>query len=269
MNIYIEDFIFQNLIINFCLLRLIKLTTKTITTTTKLIVASLLSALLSLFSTLYISNLTLCNIIKITSMLMMLIIGFKQTKKQMFLNVILLFILNYSFYGVINSFSSFFYYTNFGIISVSNINLSHLPIAFLILSYIYEFYCKQAKIKHKQNNYIYKICLKHNKKTITTQAFLDTGNMLNYLGEPVIILDLNTYLNLTNINLINFYLTPAKEINLSTLAGNEKLKLFQIDELTVIVNNKRKIIKNQYVAINNNNIFTHTNYHALLSSGLI
>ena len=93
---------------------------------------------------------------------------------------------------------------------------------------------------------------------------MDTGNFLNHNGNPVLILDLNTYLKLTKTNITDFYLTKTETLKTSTVTGNNNLKLFTLDKITI--KNEKNIIelKNPLVAINSN-CFKNTNYQALLS----
>lgn len=71
MEIYIEIFIFQNILINMCLLKLVYLTTKSITCFFKLLLASLIGTIPSIICQTLISNVWLLNLTKISTALIM------------------------------------------------------------------------------------------------------------------------------------------------------------------------------------------------------
>lgn len=264
MTIYIESFLLQNTLINLCLLKLVNTTTKYHTTLLKLIIASIIGAVFSVFSAMFLTNNHLLNLLKIICAIVMLKSAFKLTKKQLFISFILLFVFTYSLGGAIISLSSASYLTSFGVVISSKFNLSFICLMIILLTYVIDMIAKHQKNRTKTNNYIYPIELELNKNKIKINAYLDSGNLLQFNEKPVIILDLKTYLKLTKSDLINFYLNNAKTILTNTVTGVQNLKIFQIDKITIY--GKEKIeIKNQYIAINTNNSFKNTNYQALLS----
>lgn len=265
MEIYIETFLIQNILINFCLLKLVYLTTKTKTSTFKLIFSSLLGAIPSVLMAIVIQNNIVLNIAKIATASLMLIISFKQTKKQFVFNFLLLFLFTYAFGGIITSLSSQVYFTSFGAVITSKFSLELICIIFIVFTYIYEHLVKHLKLKINTNNLIYNLKLSHKNNSISINAYMDTGNFINHNGEPVLILDLDAYLKLTQTNLISFLSSNLETIPTSTINGNNKLKLFKIDKIEIKNKNKNIEINNCYVAINQNNCFKNTNYQALLS----
>lgn len=265
MTIYIEYFLLQNIIINFCLLRLVKITLKPNSSFFKLFLSSLLGAGFSIICAIFITNNTAMNILKICCGLTMILIAFKQSKKGIISSFILLLIYTYAFGGIITSLSSTTYSTSFGVVASIKINLWAICAILIIATYIIEILANHLKIKTQSSNYIYELTLKQNNKTITINAYLDTGNLLNHNGKPVIIIDLSTYLKLTNSNLINFYLSNTETIQTGTVTGSNNLKLFTIEK-AIIKHNKKKIeLTEQYVAVNSTVHFKNTNYQALIS----
>ena len=87
--------------------------------------------------------------------------------------------------------------------------------------------------------------------------------MLNVNGKPVIIIDLKSYLKLTNTNLINFYLNKNECLSTTTVTGSNSLKLFTIDKAILKQNNKQIELNNQYIAVNTQKF--NENYQALIS----
>jgi len=265
MEIYIEDFIIQNTLINFCLLKLVELTTKTKTSVLKLIISSLLGAAFSVFCATFITNNRVLNMLKFVCAILMIIICFKQSLKQFIFNFLLLFIYTFAIGGAITSLSSTSYKTNFGVIISSKINLYTVCIFVIILSYIFQFVCKHLRFKIKSNGLIFKIKLYKDNNSISVNAYLDTGNFLNINGKPVIIVDILSYLKLTKTSLLDFYIAKSEKINTSTVTGNRCLKVFLLDKVEILSNNRKQVLTNQYIAINTESSFKHLNYQALLS----
>lgn len=264
MEIYIEVFLIQNILINFCLLRLIEITTKTKATFFKLLLSATIGAVFSVISAIIITNTLVMNLLKITCAAVMLFIAYKQGFKQFVFNLILLFVFTFALGGAVINLSASTYHTTFGLITLTKINLELICLIILSLTYIFQFTLKHIKFKIKTNNLIYKIKLFKNNKSLDINAYLDTGNFLNINGNPVVIVELKTYLKLTNENLLNFYLKPTEQISTSTVTGKSNLKVVMLDKIEIIKDNKTIEIKNQYIAINTAN-FKNTNYQALLS----
>ncbi len=265
MEIYIESFIIQNILINFCLLKLVYLTTKSKTKFFSLLLSSIIGTIPSVFIVMFLNNIIIINLCKLLTSFSMIFIAFKQTKKQFAFNIILLFIYTYAFGGIITSLSSSVYYTSFGAIMTSKFSLELICLILIIFTYIFELVVKHIKFKISTNNLIYNLTLTKGKKSININAYMDTGNFINHNGKPVLILDLEAFLKLTNSNLIKFYTSKTELIQTKTINGNNSLKIFEIDEIKFKINKKIIQLKNQIVAINSNNCFKNTNYQALLS----
>lgn len=265
MSIYLEDFLLQNIIINFCLIKLVLITTKPNSSFFKILCASIIGSLFSLIICLFISNTIIINLFKLLCSNLMILTAFKQTKKQHFFNLILLFIYTYALGGIITSFNPTTYYTPFGIIISCKFTLELICSLIIVFTYIFELITKHLKLKINLNNFIYNLTLKHKNKIIKINAYMDSGNLLNYNGQPVLILDLNTYLTLTKTNLIDFHLCNTNKITTKTIVGTNELKLFTIDKIKFKINKKNIELNNQLIAVNNTNCFKNTNYQALLS----
>ena len=265
MEIYIETFILQNVLINFCLLKLIYLTTKPKTSFLKMIVACLIGSFSSVIIIMFLNNVFILNLCKFITATIMLILAFKQSKKHFIFNFILLFLYTYAFGGIISSFGATQYFGTFGTVTTSKFSLEFICIVFIIFTYIFELVVKQLKLKIKTNSLVYNLTLTLNDNSIKINAYLDTGNFINYNGQPVLILDINSYLKLTKMNLIEFLSTKSNEIKTATVNGNNSLKLVQIDTLELNINKTNIKLDKPYVAINTNNCFKNTNYQALLS----
>lgn len=264
MEIYIETFLIQNILINLCLLKLVETTTKYKSSLFKLVLSSIIGSIFSVLTAIFICNNHILNLIKLICAYLMIKVAFKTNFKQFISCFILLFVYTFALGGAIITLSSATYSTSFGVVISSKFNLTSICVLIILLTYFIDMVAKQAKNRLKTNNYIFKTQLELNNQKIKINAYLDSGNLLQFESKPVIIVDLNTFLKLSNTNLVNFYLTNNKHISTNTVVGSQNLKLFKIDKITIFA--KKKIeIENQYIAINTNNSFKNTNYQALLS----
>ena len=251
MTIYIESFLIQNILINFCLLKLVKITTHCKTSFFKMLLSSIVGAAFSVFVVIFLKNNLLHNIVKLLCGILMILLAFKGSKKQTIFNFILLFIYTYAFGGFITSISS----KTFEYISSQMQQRQNL-------TFIFEKVTKHIKFKIKTNNLIYPITLFSNGKSLKINAYLDTGNLLNYSGLPVVIINLDSFLKLNNINLIEYLTLNCDKILTNTVTGSKQLNMFKIDKLELKIDGKTRTFTSPYVAVNRQ--FTKTNYDALL-----
>ncbi|MBR1988711.1 MAG: sigma-E processing peptidase SpoIIGA [Clostridia bacterium] len=267
MTIYIEEFLLQNIIINFCLLRLLYVSTKYRTNNLKLVSSAIVGAVFSAVSAMFLTDQMLINILKLVCSFLMIFISFNLKTKQFIFSYILLFVYTYALGGALMSFASNSQITTSGIIMQSNYSLELITLFIVLLTYIFELSLKHTKNKILNNNYIYKIQLKSGKNTLKINAFIDTGNNLSYNGKSVMILDNQCFFKLMDIKtILNKDNTILK---VATISGVKNLRIHLLDEVKIFSNNKPKIIKNQYVAIDQTNSFSSTNYQALLSPSMI
>ena len=220
-------------------------------------------------SAIFINNPLIMNLIKILCAIMIVITAFKQSKKYFIINFILLFMYTYAVSGLITSISSHQIFTSFGMISYINLNLDSICIFVILISYIYEWIARSMKLRINTNSYIYKTTLRHKDKKISINAYLDTGNLLNLDGKPIIIVDLDVYLKLTNTSLITYLTSNSTKLTTNTITGSNSLKIFSIDEIAITIDKRTVKLKNQLIAVNNTNKFKNTNYKALLSPMII
>ncbi len=263
MTIYIESFLIQNFLINFCLLRLVFLTTKNQTTFFKLTLSAIIGSIFSVVSAMVLTNSTTINILKFACAILMILIPFKLNLKQLTFSVILLFCYTFAFGGAILNFATKTYLTNFGCIISSKFCFEIVTLILIALTYLFELISKHLKHKLTANNYIFKTTLYCAQNSITINAYLDTGNLLEHNGKPIIVLDLNSYLKLSNNDIVKYFNNNEK-IEASTVSGANSLKVFKIDKIKIETDRKPIIIENQLIAVSTKS-FKETNYQALLS----
>ena len=264
MTIYIESFLLENIVINFCLLRLVKITSKSNSSTFKMLVASILGAVFSVIGAINLTSNLMLNLLKLLAGTTMIVVCFKSKLKQQIINFILLLAYTYALAGGIMALSSVSYVTSFGAIMVSKVSQFAVSTIIIILSYIFELVAKHMKHRLKTNSFIYNIILIDGKHKLRLNAYLDTGNMLNVDGQGVLILDRNELCKLKDINLIDFCLN-SQSVATGTVCGNQNLKLFKIDCMRIKIGRQNKEFRNQYVATSLHSPFKDENYQALLS----
>lgn len=264
MTIYIESFMLENVLINFCLLRLVKISTKAHTSSFRMLLASIFGAAFSLVGAMFLTNHFVLNIFKIVSGVCLISVCFKAKFKQQIINFILLFAFTYALAGGIMTLSGTSYITGYGAIMVSKISQIAVCVVVTILTYIFELVSKHFKVRLKTNSFIYSVTLIDGKRKIKLNAYLDTGNMLNVDGSGVLILDSAELCKLKNISLMDICLSKNC-LATGTVNGTGGLKLYKIDSMQIKAGRKHKEIKNPYVATSLSSGFLDTNYQALLS----
>lgn len=263
MKIYIETFLLQNILINLCLLKIVQTTTKYHSTFFKLLLASILGSVFSVLASVFILNALILNIIKFVCAIVMLKSAFKLNLKQFLTSFILLFVFTYAFGGAVMSLSSSVYTTSFGVVCKSELSLTGICFIILIITYLFDLVARSIKNHAKTNNYIFNIQLELNNSKIRLNAYLDSGNLLEYNNQPVMIIDKNVYYKLVKNDFIKLGLT-SNTISTNTITGSNKLQLIKVDKI-IIFAKKKIVIENQYIAKNSTNAFKNANYQALLS----
>lgn len=268
---YIESFLIQNFLINFCLFRLVQLTIKPKTKFLKMFFASLFYTIFCTILIILNFSTLVQNILKIFALFAALLVAFKQTKKQHIFSFALLNIYNFAFVGATILICGKFKFLNFGLAGTSDISLETFTIFAIVLTYLFESVVNKIKFKIKNGNLVYPITLYFGKNKLTINAFLDSGNLLSYKQQPVVVVDLESYLKLTKQDIVNYYLTKqiGENIKLSTVAGNNSLKIVKIDKIEINLNGKVKTTDSKYIAINNLGGFKNANYQALITPQMI
>lgn len=260
MQIYIEDFLIENILINCSILSLIKVTTKSKSSIFKMILSSIVGATISVFYTFFIQNTIILNIFKIISAILIILIGFKNTKKQFTYNFILLFLYTYALGGIITSLNNNITIGTNSIIINPKISLFGVCLSVIVLTNIFKLIARSFKSKMVKSNYIYPITITCNKKSISINAYLDTGNLVKYNNFPVIIIDAFTFSKIATKNL------KFETLEVSTATSKKQMTLFQVDNVTIKTNKCIKLEK-QFLAVSP--IRLGDNYNALLSPEIL
>jgi len=245
MNIYIEQVILTNFIIDFCILVMISKIIFSRTNFKHVTLSALFGSVASLIMP-YCSYLILTYSLKILIAIIMLQILHIKGKKQLVSSFVLMLVTSYIIGGAVLS--------NFGAQSNNGYTLSSMGlIPVFAITIIFTFVtCKLiglVKSKITTNSNIYDITLINNQTKLTIKSFIDSGNALYDNNQPVTLINFDTFTRLTNITL-NQYLTNqfsglnnAHFIQANTIAGKRRILVFTIDELH-LTKTTTKIFKN-------------------------
>ena len=266
MEIYIEDAILQNLIINYTLL---SISEKTILQKQKI----LRTIGVSIVGTLFAVALTFFNIpsifqiiIKILSGLIMclMLIDKVVLKKLAFLFFVFL---SFTFLmgGLIIAFENLF-----------TISINGLISALIIFGFyiILKSIVKQIYRKKHLNNFYFDIKLENSGKNFDIKAYLDSGNLLqdDETGLPILIINFETFTKLfgDKITVMDFLQKKLDQkikgryISFSTVGGEAKMFVCNIDKVSTLEKNKQERPINVLLGITNN-YFKNKECEALLS----
>ena len=262
MKVYIEQVLITNFIIDFCILIIISKFIFSKPNYKHIVIASIFGSLATLVYP-FINGALLINILKIlTSIIMLQII--RIHKKQLLKSCLLMLVISYVIGGAI--LSNFGTQTNNGY-AINSINLIYVFATTLIFTIISSKLVTWVKNKICTNSNIYPTTLTYNNKKITIKSFIDSGNALLDNNQPVSLINLDTFLLLTNLTLNQYLkgdfstLTNPHFISANTITGKRKILVFTIDELQI----KQKIYKNIILGVALN--FDNTKeYKAILNS---
>ncbi len=250
MKIYIEQVLFTNFIIDWCILLVVsklvfsKPNYKHITS----------SSLFGSFATLimpYCTNIILVNALKILTSIIMLQLLHIKTKKQLFLSGLLMLVLSYIIGGAILS--------NFGSqasngYAINKLNLIPVFVITIIFTFVSTKLINWLKSKIVTNSNICDITLINKEVKINIKSFIDSGNGLCDNGLPVSLINFDTFNKLTNISLNQYINNQFSQLNnphfieANTIAGKRKILVFTIDELQ-IKSNTIKQFKNAIIGV--------------------
>lgn len=266
MTIYVEQAIFTNLIIDFCIILMISKLLQNKTNFCRVFLSSLLGSILALIYPLS-PNALITNILKfLTSIVMLQIIQIKP--KQLPISIILMLVHSYVIGGCVLS--------NFGIKTSSGYTLSPynlLPVFTIAITST--FIClklvKWIKSKIISSTQIYSTILTYNLNSVNIKSFIDSGNSLTDTdNSPVSLINFDTFCKLTFITLEEYLnndfskLNNPHFINANTITGCKKILVFNIDTLTLC---EKKPVEYHNIKIGVATNFDNTKeYKAILNS---
>lgn len=226
MKVYLDLIFFINFMFDLLLLMTVSIECKIFSKKRRLFTSSLLGGLSTFLLFLPLNNISLF-LFKVAISIVMVLVGFKITSKELF------FSLMKSLYGnsiilggLIYFLNNQFSYKQKGFIFVhdgTSLNLMIILISSPIIFYLYH---KMIVEEKKKRELLHKVSIKCKKGNIKTLGFLDTGNNIKdpYKRRGVILITSSVF----NLNLEESILVPFK-----TVDSNSLLRCIEIEELRI------------------------------------
>ena len=236
MKVYLDLIFFINFMFDLLLLMTVSIECKVFSKKRRLLISSFLGSLSTFLLFLPLNNFSLF-LFKVVISIIMIIVGFKITSKELF------FSLMKSLYGnsiilggLIYFLNNQFSYKQKGFIFIHDGTSINLIIILLSSPIIFYLYHKMLNKEKKKRELLHKVFIKCKKGTFSTLGFLDTGNNIKdpYKKRGVIIINSNKI----NLNLEESILVPFKTVEKTGL-----LKCIEIEELIIDDN----LIKKRYL----------------------
>ena len=277
MNVYIEDAIFDNVLINFTILSLTVFSLRQKLIFWKVLVSSMFGCFIAVFLTFFNLSFTIQIIIKvITGLIMCLMI----VKRFDFANISLFFVVFLSFTFLMGGFCFFIIYLFNGEMTnleTLNYNLPiNLKIIFGLLGLYVFFLIKAIQVfykKQKIESFYYNLEIFCNNKKIKLKAYLDSGNLLqdSESGLPIIIVNFKTFNKIFNnqISVLDFltnklnHKIKGKYIKVNSVTTNSKMFIFEPKCVTLKEKNGQVKKINVLIGVANANF--NNNFEVLLN----
>ena len=267
MKMYIEDFIFQQAVTAFSIIRLVTMTTKHSTNLKRTLCGIIFAVSVDILLVILPTNSIVYSSVYLITPFLIVNIVYTCTIKQKLFSFLMYNIFSYSIKGLIVSLASTTFYSSVGLITYTKYSPILIISCILMFTYIYEAVVNSAKLKLKSNSLIYKISIYNGDNKLNTTAFIDTGNMLNIGGKGVVIIDYITFLDLIKTSQSN--ISPIISLNASTIAESRSIPIYILDKLEISTENGVKTINNVYIGVSQTSIFSNKNYKALISPEMI
>ncbi len=262
MNVYIEQVIFTNFVIDFCILTIISKFVYHKPNFKQITLSSIFGSIASLITP-YCIHPIISNALKILSAIIMLQI-LHIHKRQLFSCCLLMLTISYVIGGAI--LSTFGTSTTNGYV-LTKLNLIYVFVFTLIFTFISYKLVGYIKSKIITNSNICEIALIHNHTKLNIKSFIDSGNSLYANNQPVNLINFDTFNKLTNISIGQYLSNDFSSLNnpifttANTIAGKRKILVFTIDELHF----KNKIYKNIQLGVSLN-FDNNKEYKVILNS---
>ena len=255
MEVYVEDLLFSNSIINFILLKQIKSFFSIKNSNIMTFIASFIGSVFSLFYPLLHLNSLGMLILKICVVFLIVNIAFAKEKRK---NIILLIVsfLVYSF--TFSGFADFF--------GIHNINAIWLVIPFSFMNYIVTIVKEILKRKLINSNYLYDTEFILNGKKIKSLSFMDSGNSIKYNGNSLMVVNLafllKFYPEYIKDSKLKFPFKIVDYVEFESVNTKGKMYITKFDKIVIYNKKEKHIFSNVEVGININNF---KNYDMLFS----
>ena len=236
MKVYLDLIFFINFMFDLLLLMTVSIECKVFSKKRRLLISSFLGSLSTFLLFLPLNNFSLF-LFKVVISIIMILVDFKITSKELFFSLIKsLYGNSIILGGLIYFLNNQFSYKQKGFIFIhdgTSLNLIIILISSPIIFYLYH---KMMKNEKKKRELLHSVSIRCKKGTINTLGFLDTGNNIKdpYKRRGVILINSSEI----NLSLEESILVPFK-----TVDSNSLLRCIEIEELKIDDN----LITNKYL----------------------
>ncbi len=236
MKVYLDLIFFINFMFDLLLLMTVSIECKVFSKKRRLFTSSLIGSFSTFLLFLPLNNFSLF-LFKVVISIIMILVGFKITSKELFFSLIKsLYGNSIILGGLIYLLNNQFSYKQKDFLFIhdgTSLNLIIILISSPIIFYLYHKMIIEEKQKRKL---LHKVSIKYKKGSINTLGFLDTGNNIKdpYKKRGIILVNSSE----VNLNLEESILVPFK-----TVDSNSLLRCIEIEELRIDDN----LIKKKYL----------------------
>ncbi len=267
--VYVEDCLIENFVVTFLVLKCVCLCFKLKENKIRIFGACIFASIISVLYPLVQLNNILLVVLKLSVGFIIVAIALSR---EYFLAKYISFVFFTALYAGLNI---LIYYFTYGHLDVYDNFPTYILLGLLLLIYFLTKQCiNLARKKLTIANFVYKVKITHQGKTIETNAFLDSGNTLTDTDStPVFVINSNLFNKLyKNISLSDLLTKNFKNLNnphyiKSGFAnGSGKILVFSVDHVVVETNNIKKIeITNAKLGISYSNFNKNFNCDMLLN----
>lgn len=276
MEVYIEDVVFDNFIIDSIILLL---TAKILKNKYKIIFI-LFSAILGVIFNVIFLFLNFSNFFsffyKIILSVLMVLIAFGV--KRFFLNYITFLFTTFLIGGACYAISM-----TFGDVEIINGSVFYnmaipmwlVAIVVCLIAYFVNHLINFIKENCAISDFVYQVEITYKQKIHTFKAYLDTGNTLTENGQPVMFITFKAFSKIFGLNMLDVLSHKFDLLNnphykeIDGIGNKSKILLFNLENVKIIKKNKKIIIKNAIFGLSFANLEKKLNCSILLNSGLI
>ena len=242
MEIYIEDVLFENFVIDYFVLMLTAKISAIKVKRTRLLIVSIIGALISLFTPLLKVSEIFLLLLKISCGILLTNLCFFKEQKKFYAFLIFIF-LTFTFGGACYIIAKY----------IKN------PITFILPIVVIAFAIKRVifhlKAVFKRENFKYVTIVENNGIKSEFTAFLDTGNTLTYNSQPLPIFNISSILKIYPEFKIEDLLKkklPFKvvdTIKIKSVNSLSTLKIINIEKFLILKSNEKHIFNNINVGV--------------------
>lgn len=270
MIVYVEDCLIENFVVTFLILKCVCLCFKLKLNKIKIILACLFASTISVLYPLVQINNVLLVVLKLSVGFIIVAIAFDKN------NIVAKYITFVFFTALYAGLNILFYYFLYGSVVVYDNFPTYVLLGLLLLIYFLTKQCiSLARKKLTISNFVYKVKIKHQGKTIEASAFLDSGNTLtDNDSAPVFIINSKLFNKLyKNISISDLLTKNFKNLNnphyikSGFASGSGKILVFSVDCVEIMeINNVKKIeLTNAKLGISYSNFNKNFNCDMLLN----